>query len=120
MADRNGAGSQHATTVDRVVAHARSVDPSRADEFDDFLRNYLLHVDPGDLDERRIEDLFGAAADHLQLAKQWEPGTVSIRAVNPRNQVDGWESDHTIVMIVTDNLPFLVDSVIVEISRLDQ
>ena len=119
MADGNDAGSQQLTTVDRVVSHARSVDPRRADEFDSFLRHYLLHVDPGDLVERRIEDLFGAAADHLQLAKQWDPGTISIRAVNPRNQIDGWESEHTVIMIVTDDLPFLVDSVTVEISRLE-
>lgn len=119
MADRNGEGSQHATLVDRVVRHAASVDSKRADEFDDYLRNYLQHVDPDDLAERRMEDLFGAAADHLQLAKQWDPGTVSIRALNPRIQVDGWESEHTVVMIVTDDLPFLVDSVIVEISRLE-
>lgn len=119
MADRNDASSQHATTVERVVQHAASVDPKRASEFDDFLGNYLQHVDPEDLTQRRIEDLFGAAADHLQLAKQWEAGTISIRAVNPRIHVDGWESEHTVVMIVTDDLPFLVDSVIVEISRLE-
>lgn len=105
--------------VDRVVRHAASVDPKRADEFDAYLRYYLQHVDPEDLAERRIEDLFGAAADHLQLATQWERGTIGIRALNPRIQVDGWESDHTVVMIVTDDLPFLVDSVIVEISRLE-
>jgi len=119
MADRNGAGSHQETTVDRVVSHARTVDPRRADEFDSFLRHYLLHVDPGDLAARRIEDLFGAAADHLQLAKQWDPDTISIRALNPRNQIDGWESEHTVIMIVTDDLPFLVDSVTVEISRLE-
>ncbi len=119
MADRNDAGSHQVTTIDRVVSHARTVDPKRADEFDDFLRHYLLHVDPNDLGARRIEDLFGAAADHLQLAKQWDPDTISIRAVNPRNQTDGWESEHTVIMIVTDNLPFLVDSVTVEVSRLE-
>lgn len=118
MADRNGAGSQQLTTIDRVVRHAQSADPSRAEEFDNFLRHYLQHVDAGDLAARRIEDLFGAAADHLQLAKQWATETISIRALNPRNEIDGWESEHTVVMIVTDDLPFLVDSVIVEISRL--
>jgi glutamate dehydrogenase len=119
MADRNGPGSQHATTVDRVVRHAASVDSKRADEFDSFLRTYLQHVEPEDLSERRIEDLFGAAADHLQLAKHWDAGSVGIRALNPRIQVDGWESEHTVILIVTDDLPFLVDSVIVEVSRLE-
>ena len=36
---------------------------------------------------------------------------------NPTRDVDGWESPHTVVEIVTDDLPFIVDSVSTAIVR---
>ena len=44
MADRNDAGSHQATTVDRVVSHARTVDPKRAEEFDDMAERLVKLV----------------------------------------------------------------------------
>ncbi len=104
--------------VDRVVAYAGE----NADPFDDgleaYLRRYYAHVDSEDLAIRRPEDLFGMAADHHELGRTWESGSVAIRALNPRVEVDGWDSQHSVVMIVTDDLPFLVDSVTMEFNRI--
>ena len=58
------------------------------------------------------------AADHEQLGLEWKPESVEIRVVNPRIDIEGWESEHTVVMVVTDDIPFLVDSVTMELSRL--
>ena len=107
-----------ASTIDRVVAHAASVGRGAAGPDEAFLRSYFAHVDESDLEERTPEDLFGLAADHARLATDWERGTTAIALANPRIEVDGWESEHTVVMIVTDDLPFLVDSVTMELSRL--
>ncbi len=38
--------------------------------------------------------------------------------VNPTLESHGWESDHTVVMIVTDDMSFLVDSVVMALNRL--
>ncbi len=106
--------------LSRLVEHARA---AAADHdrhaLANYLRHYYAHVDVEDLTARRIEDLFGAAMDHLRLALDWQPGSTTVKAVNPKIHVDGWESDHTLVMVVTDDLPFLVDSAIMEISRLE-
>jgi glutamate dehydrogenase len=45
------------------------------------------------------------------------PGTPRIRVYNPTLAEDGFVSDHTIVQIVNDNMPFLVDSVTMAINR---
>ena len=105
------------TAVDRVVDHARNALPDRP-EIESTLRRYFAHVDEADLDARRVEDLFGLAMDHLALASSWQEGTVAIEVANPRVELDGWRSDHTIVRIVTRDIPFLVDSVTMELSRL--
>ncbi len=105
------------STVERIVEHARKVVPDRP-EFGPFLRAYFAHVDEADLESRHVGNLFGMAADHLRLAMGWEPDTIAIEAVNPRVDVDGWVSDHTVVRIVCEDMPFLVDSVTMELSRL--
>ncbi len=40
-----------------------------------------------------------------------------MRVFNPRLDENGWESAHTVVEIVGDDMPFLVDSVTMEINR---
>src|SRR5690606_35443982 len=40
-----------------------------------------------------------------------------VRVFNPRLDEHGWESAHTVIEIVGDDMPFLVDSVTMEINR---
>lgn len=105
------------SVVDRLVAHAVATVPDRT-EFESCLRHYYAHVDLADLEGRRVADLFRLAADHLQLGTTWTPGSILIEVTGPRVEGNGWDSDHTVVRIVTDDMPFLVDSVTMELSRL--
>ena len=110
-------GGDGTTVVDRLVEYARNAAPDRAD-LASSLRHYYAHVDRADLEARRVEDLFGMAVDHFQLASNWEPGTIAIEVADPKIELDGWGSDHTIVRVVSEDMPFLVDSVSMELSRL--
>ena len=76
-----------------------------------FIIRYYAGTSPGDLAEREVGDLYGAAAAHLNFARRRVPGEPKIRVYNPQLEQHGWQSTHTIVEIVTDDMPFLVDSV---------
>ena len=82
-----------------------------------FVTGYYAGASPDDLAERKAADLYGAAAAHLNLARRRPPGTPKIRVYNPRIEQHGWQSTHTIVEIVTDDMPFLVDSVRMVLNR---
>ncbi len=105
------------TMTDRLLTHAERTLPDRP-AVGGALRHYYAHVDEADLEHRRVEDLFGLAMDHLALVERWSPGEVVIELSNPRVELDGWGSDHTVVRVVTEDIPFLVDSVSMELSRL--
>ena len=105
------------SVLDQLVDHAADALPDQP-QLAQAIRLYYAHVDEADLRARRIEDLFGAAVDILQLIEATDPGTVTIDVVNPRVEVDGWSNEQTIVRIVSDDMPFLVDSVTNELSRL--
>jgi glutamate dehydrogenase len=82
-----------------------------------FVRQYYRWASPEDLVERSPLDLYGAAVSHLGLARLRPPGSTLVRVYNPKPESDGWSSTHTAVEIVTDDLPFLIDSVSMELNR---
>ncbi|MDB5954930.1 NAD-glutamate dehydrogenase [Ramlibacter sp.] len=79
--------------------------------------DYFGQLDAEDLEERTPEDLLGALLAHGQLAAQRQPDTPRVRVFSPSPGADGWGSRHTVVQIVNDDMPFLVDSVSLEIAR---
>ena len=108
----------HIELVDEVAAFARErVGGEDLDLVLAFVTGYFAGVSPDDLAERRAEDLYGAAAAHLNLARRRTPGTPKVRVYNPQIEQHGWQSTHTIVEIVTDDMPFLVDSVRMVVNR---
>ena len=75
------------------------------------LRRYYRHVASEDLLVRGAEDLHGALVSHKELAEVRPLGTANVAVLNPSVSAEGWRTEHTVVQIVTDDMPFLVDSV---------
>ncbi|AZM89403.1 NAD-glutamate dehydrogenase [Streptomyces sp. W1SF4] len=82
-----------------------------------YLQRYYLHTAPEDLADRDPVDVFGAALSHYRLAETRPQGTASVRVHTPTVEENGWTSSHSVVEVVTDDMPFLVDSVTNELSR---
>jgi glutamate dehydrogenase len=51
------------------------------------------------------------AVDMLEFARVRKPGTANVRVFNATDKANGWESPHSVLQIVNDDMPFLVDSV---------
>jgi glutamate dehydrogenase len=83
----------------------------------EFVGQYYHWVPAKDLADRRPVDLAGAIVAHWRTARQREPGEVKVNVYNPDPIADGWQSPYTTIEIVSDDMPFLVDSVTMECSR---
>ena len=107
-----------AGVIDRVAAIARDrARPEQADSSESFVRRYYANAAPDDLTEVDPVDLYGAAIAHWNLASRRQADTAIVRAYNPQFDRDGWQTTHTVVETVTDDMPFLVDSVRMALSR---
>ena len=53
----------------------------------------------------------------MNFARERKPGTTKVRVFNPQFEIEGWQSTHTAVQIVTDDMPFLTDSIGMELNR---
>jgi glutamate dehydrogenase len=104
--------------IESVCSRLRERLPEReAAEVEAFVRQYYRWVSPEDLAERNSLDTYGAALAHYTFARVRKPGTTKVRVYNPHFDNDGWQSAHTAVEIVTDDMPFLIDSVGMELNR---
>ncbi|MEV4100772.1 NAD-glutamate dehydrogenase [Nonomuraea sp. NPDC049649] len=82
-----------------------------------FLRVYYRHVDADDLLDRSPADVYGPAMAQRKMAETRPQGRPVVRAFTPTLDHDGWGLGRSVVQVVTDDMPFLVDSVTMELER---
>jgi len=82
------------------------------------IRAYYRHVAAEDLAGRSPDDVYGAFASHYRLAGNRPQGTACVRVLTPTAGEDRWTADgHSVVEVVVDDMPFLVDSLTMELAR---
>jgi glutamate dehydrogenase len=82
-----------------------------------YLRLYYRQVAPEDLVDRDPADIYGPALAHRSLGEERPQGRAKVRVFTPTVEEHGWDPGHTIVQVLTDDMPYLVDSVTMELSR---
>ncbi len=105
-------------TVERIItqiANKHSADTAR--RLVEFVNQYFAGTAAEDLADSADENLYGAAVAHFNFAQQRKPGSAKVHVYNPQLGQHGWQSTHTIVEIVTDDMPFLVDSVRMALNK---
>src|SRR5215218_6321321 len=104
--------------LDKVLARVREQLPEdQAPQVEEFARQYYAWIPVEDLEGRSPVDIYGAVVAHWNFARQRTPGSAKIRVYNPNFEEHGWQSTHTVLEIVTDDMPFLVDSTRMGVNR---
>jgi glutamate dehydrogenase len=83
----------------------------------EFAKRYFMTVSYEELSTREIEDLYGLLMSHWSLIELRKPGESKVRIYNPCKAQHGWESKYTVIEISHDDMPFLVDSLRMEVNR---
>jgi len=65
----------------------------------------------------QLENLYGSALSVLKFSAVREPGKAKVRCFSPTLEEHGWRTSHTVIEIVNDDMPFLVDSVSAALSQ---
>ena len=90
--------------LQRAIRSHGDVDP-------DYLADYYQLVPTDRLSLHRPEDLFGIAVGHRDLARQRQPAQDLVRVFTPTLARDGWAMGRSVVETVTEDRPYLVDSI---------
>ncbi len=115
------AEADKAERLNEVVAFAKGrLSKSDAADFLVFIDSFYDRVWPEDLLGFSIENLYGAALAIWKHGDLRKPGRASVRVYSPRVEEHGWRSSHTIIEVINDDMPFLVDSVLGCLDRAGQ
>jgi len=70
-----------------------------------------------ELTQRRLSDLVGCTLSAWRLLERFDSSKPQVRVFNPDYEKHGWQSTHTAVEVLHPDVPFLVDSVRMELNR---
>ncbi|WP_447528179.1 NAD-glutamate dehydrogenase [Vreelandella sp. TE19] len=93
------------------------LEPDRAAQVETFARHFYATVPVEDFVNRRLDDLYGATLSIWQFLQYHDPDSPKVRIFNPDFEEHGWQSNHTFVAVLHEDMPFLVDSVRIELNR---
>jgi glutamate dehydrogenase len=104
--------------LDSILKHITAQPgSSRQRETQAFAGHFFRHVPADDIVGRDALEWARIALYMFEFVRQRKPGGAKIRVFNPLAAQDGFDSTHTVIAIVNDDMPFLVDSVSLVVSQ---
>jgi glutamate dehydrogenase len=114
-------GNNKAMTQPDLTALYRLIDErndkAQAQRIKQFAQLYYDAAPASDLNARNPEDLYGATVSCWQFIQQNNIHQPKVRVFNPDFEAHGWQSTHTVIEVLAKEMPFLIDSVRLEINR---
>jgi glutamate dehydrogenase len=107
--------------IDTLVGMvAGKVPGETAADVEEWVRQYYNLLAPADMVYTQPATLLGGALSLWQFGAERAPDTARVRVFNPHLDAEGWETNHTILEVANDDMPFLVDSVMAELNRMER
>ncbi len=103
-------------TVERTAAMLDGGEQSSESGFTGFVHALFEPSDVDDLEQYDPEALANVARSIWQLIERRAPGQRLVTVYNPVREVHGFASPHTVIQVVTDDMPFIIDSVLGELN----
>jgi glutamate dehydrogenase len=99
------------------VALAQHVDEKLLPQVGLFAEQFFGIVALPELTQRRMTDLVGSTLASWRLLERFDPSSPVVQVFNPDYEKHGWQSTHSVVEVLHPDMPFLVDSVRMELTR---
>ncbi len=93
------------------------LDKAQVSQVELLIHQFYRHLPADELNEYDSADLIGAVVAHWQLFKDRIGGAAAVRVYNPNIEEHGWQSSHTVIEIVTEDMAFLVGSISMMLNR---
>lgn len=82
-----------------------------------FAARYCQEIDADEFIARDATSWAALAAAHLAFGQNFQSGAPKIRIFSPKLSEHRWEAGVTVIECINDDMPFLVDSIAMEINR---
>ena len=99
-----------------VKEAARNVKKSELESFTPFIKSFYSDLFPEELVTQNIPSLYFRAHQSWEYGRHKKADTSLVRVFNPNTTTHGYGSVHTVIEIVTDDMPFIINSIIAYLS----
>ena len=104
--------------LDAARKVAQKATPSEFEvDLGDYLNRFYEEVAPEDLAGKDPMDVVGPATHMLRLGATRPQGAAVVDVFTPTIAGNEWTCGHTVVQVITDDMPFLLDSVVAAINE---
>lgn len=105
--------------IESVVEKIKKTMPDKQATFcAQFAEQFYGTVALEDLHAWDKDDLYGAVVNFWSLIAERKPHETKIHIYNPDFERHGWQTTHTVVEVICDDMPFIVDTMRMVINRL--
>lgn len=103
--------------VTQLTNMPNSPEAHHRDLLESFSRGFYSRYTLEDLSGRYLTDVYGVCQHLLSILKESVELTPQVSAFNPTLDGNGWANPHTLLVIHQKDMPFLVDSVRIELNK---
>lgn len=82
-----------------------------------FAELYFARYPLEELVGRHLSDIFGCVYQCWRYLQSFDGSQAKVYLFNPQLDVDGWVCPHTVLAVLQNDMPFLVDSIRIELNR---
>ncbi|MCZ2721515.1 NAD-glutamate dehydrogenase [Marinomonas sp. 15G1-11] len=105
--------------IERIEVELKdNFSPTNTESLIQLTRLYFQDSLTEDMVNEPIENLYGTILCLWDFVQNRKPNTPKIRVYNPNYEEHSWQSTHTVIEILTDDMPFLVSSFNMALVRL--
>ena len=101
--------------IEKMIA--ANVPAAQRKQAEVFAAKYCNELDAEDFVARDATTWTTLSLSHLAFGNDFQRGAPKMRIFNPTQTENGWERASTVIEFVNDDMPFLVDSIAMEINR---
>jgi len=96
---------------------SKQLEPQEAEDLMVLARLFFTYFPLEELVGRHFSDVFGSIYHWWRFMQQFDAAAPKVRVFNPVLAEDGWVCPHTAVIVLQKDMPFLVDSIRIEMNR---
>ncbi len=104
--------------IDQIIKFSSKNQKNTNSSLSEYIKIFFSGAVGKDFADYKVEELFSLVSSSFQFFSQKPADNFKVEIYNPSIEKDGFDSSYTILNVVNDDMPFLVDSTVMQFDNL--
>lgn len=104
--------------IQELVNYIKKHAPKKDQELlQKFVQIYFVSIALDELAKKPLAEIYAILYSHFNFIHKRKEGEIKLKVYNPDLKADGYTTSHSVIELVQDDMPFIVDSLVMELNR---